>query len=70
MEEKTNICMGENKEARSKCCTDIENIEPIMKYGLPDWITEAINDWNVDFIYIKNFDNHIEIGPAQINIIR
>ena len=67
---KENICIEEKKEAGNKCCTDIERMDNIDKYGLPNWINTAIADWNTDFIYIKNCENHIEIGPAQVNMVR
>ena len=71
MEEKNkNICVEENKEDADPCSTDIENMVNIAKYGLPNWINTAIADWNTDFIYIKNYESHIEIGPAQVNMIR
>ena len=69
METKTNLNL-EKKEATDPRSTDIEKMSNIDKYGLPNWINTAIADWNTDFIYIKNFENHIEIGPVQVNMVR
>lgn len=66
-----NIVVGEKVESEEyDCCTDIEKKSDIKKYGLPPWIGDAIADWNTDYIYITNFDNRIEIGTAQVNIVR
>ena len=70
MTEKEVVELEGNKEAEVNCCTDIEKKADILKYGLPIWLQDAIADWNADFIYIKNSENHIELGIAQVNLIR
>ena len=63
------VCKGEVVPVGSEVCNiDIEKKSEITKYGLPVWILEAIEDWNSDYIYIKNNDNSVEIGTARVII--
>ena len=65
------ICKGEVVPVGSEGCNiDIEKKSELLKYGLPVWILEAIEFWNSDYIYITNNDTSIEIGVAQVNMVR
>ena len=65
------ICKGEVLPTGSEGCNiDIEKKSELLKYGLPVWILEAIEFWNSDYIYITNNDTSIEIGVAQVNMVR